>query len=92
MRPHDKSIDTALHSADKQPRTAPTKRVVLTRDQAARWLILLSQFASWDSTTSPAMIKLRDQLENESWLARWKRESVTVDFCPTLIAEVTGTR
>ena len=81
--------ETTESTRSQSPTQAPfTKSVRLSREKAARWLILLSQLSSWEATASTGITKLRDQLENDCWLARWKREEVLYEVCPTVIADV----
>ena len=65
-----------------------TKCIGLTREKAAHWLRELSSSVVPNCEVSNGMEQLLGSLEDACWLARWKREDVLFEFCPTIIAQV----
>ncbi|KAA5546257.1 hypothetical protein FYK55_05055 [Roseiconus nitratireducens] len=65
----------------------PARSIYLTRDQAVRWLEQLNRLTASDRTAAD-LREMRNSLEEACWLARWKREEVILEMCPSTLASV----
>lgn len=86
LRNHSQRAERTPRQSRVDPPT--TNSVQLTRATATGWLNLLNRMASQDPESAQGLEQLRNRLEDDCWLARWKREQVDFDFCPTMITDV----
>lgn len=68
----------------------PAKSLRLSRQEAANCLECVGRWLR-DGHRSPELESLRNALEDACWLARWKREAVILDLCPSVLPGILET-
>jgi hypothetical protein len=87
-QPHTRFVEGVQH---RSPIQQPSGQLIrLSREQANRWLFHLNELLESGCEGSISIEELRNQLENACWLARWKRDEVVLDRCPSLTPGVLG--
>jgi hypothetical protein len=89
-------FDSARFTSTKRfyatPSQPPMKMIQLNRSAAAQWLVCVNQcLLSNFGAQCVDLATLRNSLEDACWLARWKREDVLLELCPSLLAGVVAT-
>ena len=81
-------LASSVHKAEHESLPASGQEITLTQAQAGSWLDFLNEAIQRSDQDGTGLRRLRDELVDQCWLGRWKRENVQVQLDPSLLPDV----
>lgn len=88
MSVHPTEQTTGLPSTAAPAEPSEKRLVILSPEQAGRWLQFLRGCNGAGGSSPTCLKQLGSALADAQWLARWNRESAKLELCPTLQTEI----